>query len=278
MLCRLLAAFAALALLAPVPALAKSEKSRVVQKALLQSVRVEVTTSGKVVRAATGVVVASEEGKSFILTNEHVVSRDGLKGTPSYTVVIERPALRRVTAYVRFEGEVPAEDLAILEVSEVLPVVPVAPPLDVQVGDDVVVIGAPYGRSLSVSSGIVSQLEIVDADPRQQRSMKTDAPIGYGASGGGVFGIPGGKLVGLVEGYRTAKVSFGGVAGSDYSFDVPMPGETFLSPPAKIRAFLVRAGIGRLAGIHDSPWSDPTGPGTVAGGLAHERVASIPTP
>jgi len=124
----------------------------------------------------------------------------------------------------------------------------------------------------------VSQLEIVDGDPRQQRSMKTDAPIGYGASGGGVFGVPGGKLIGLVEGYRTAKVSFGGVAGSDYSFDVPMPGETFLSPPAKIRAFLVRAGIGRLAGIHDAPWSDPTGPGTVAAGLLHERVAAIPTP
>jgi serine protease Do len=278
LLCRLLAAFAALVLLAPVPALAKSEKSRVVQKALLQSVRVEVTTSGKVVRAATGVVVASDEGKSFILTNEHVVSRDGRKGTPTYTVVIERPALRRITAFVRFEGEVPAEDLAILEVSEVLPVVPVAPPLDVQVGDDVVVIGAPYGRSLSVSSGIVSQLEIVDGDPRQQRSMKTDAPIGYGASGGGVFGVPGGKLIGLVEGYRTAKVSFGGVAGSEYSFDVPMPGETFLSPPAKIRSFLVRAGIGRLAGIHDAPWSDPTGPGTVAAGLLHERVAAIPTP
>jgi S1-C subfamily serine protease len=261
---RLLAAFAALAILAPVPALAKSEKSRVVQKALLQSIRVEVTTAGRVVRAATGVVVANDEGKSFILTNEHVVSRDGLKGTPSYTVVIERPVLRRIAAFVRFEGEVPAEDLAILEVSETLPVVPVAPPLDVQVGDDVVVIGAPYGRSLSVSSGIVSQLEIVDGDPRQQRSMKTDAPIGYGASGGGVFAVPGGKLVGLVEGYRTAKVSFGGVAGSDYSFDVPMPGETFLSPPAKIRAFLVRAGIGRLAGIRDVPWTEPTGPGTVA--------------
>jgi serine protease Do len=275
---RLLAAFAALAMLAPVPALAKSEKSRVVQKALLQSVRVEVTTSGRVVRAATGVVVANDEGKSFILTNEHVVSRDGLKGTPSYTVVLERPAVRRIAAFVRFEGEVPSEDLAILEVSEVLPVVPVAPPLDVQVGDDVVVIGAPYGRSLSVSSGIVSQLEVVDGDPRQQRSMKTDAPIGYGASGGGVFAVPGGKLVGLVEGYRTAKVSFGGVAGSDFSFDVPMPGETFLSPPAKIRAFLVRAGIGRLAGIRDIPWSDPTGPGTVAAGPLQEHVAAIPTP
>jgi hypothetical protein len=176
---------------------------------------------------------------------------------------------------VRFEGEVPAEDLAVLEIGELLPAVSLGQPFDAQVGDDVVVIGAPYGRSLSVSSGIVSQLELVDGDPRQQRSMKTDAPIGYGASGGGVFTVPGGKLVGLVEGYRTAKVSFGGIGGNDFSFDVPMPGETFLSPPAKIRAFLVRAGIGRRAGIKDAPWVDPTGPGTVAARPFDERAASM---
>ena len=234
MLSRLLAAFATLALLAPLPARAKSEKSRVVQKALLQSVRVEVTVAGKVARAATGVVVANDAGSSFILTNEHVVSRDGLKGTPSYTIVVERPALRRIPARVRFEGEVPAEDLAILEI-----------------------------------------VEVVDGDPREQRSMKTDAPIGYGASGGGVFGVPGGKLVGLVEGYRTAKVSFGGIGGNDFTFDVPMPGETFLSPPAKIRAFLVRSGIGRRAGIKDAPWVDPTGPGTVASRPFDERAAAM---
>src|SRR5205085_6171862 len=97
-LSRLLAAFAALTVLAPLPARAKSDKSRVVQKALLESVRVEVTVAGKVARAATGVVVANDAGSSFILTNEHVVSRDGLKGTPSYTVVVERPALRRIPA------------------------------------------------------------------------------------------------------------------------------------------------------------------------------------
>jgi S1-C subfamily serine protease len=275
-LSRLLAAFAALALCAPLPALAKSEKSRVVQKALLQSVRIEVTVSGKVARAATGVVVANEPGRSFVLTNEHVISRDGLKGTPTFTIIVERPALRRVPARVRFEGEVPAEDLAVLEVADLLPAVSVGQPADAQVGDDIVVVGAPYGRSLSVSSGIVSQIEVVDDDPRQQRSMKTDAPIGYGASGGGVFSVPGGKLVGLVEGYRTAKVSFGGIAGSDFSFDVPMPGETFLSPPAKIRAFLMRAGLARQAGIRDVPWMDSTGPGTVAARPLDERSAAMP--
>ena len=275
MLSRLLAAFATLALLAPVPARAKSEKSRVVQKALLQSVRVEVTVAGKVTRAASGVVVANDSGSSFVLTNEHVVSRDGLKGTPSYAVIVERPALRRIPARVRFEGEVPSEDLAVLEIGEALPAVSIGQPVDAQVGDDVVVIGAPYGRSLSVSSGIVSQLEVIEGDPQLQRSMKTDAPIGYGASGGGVFSVPGGKLVGLVEGYRTAKVSFGGIGGNDFAFDVPMPGETFLSPPAKIRAFLVRAGIGRRAGIKDAPWVDQSGPGTVASRPYDERAAAM---
>jgi serine protease Do len=274
-LSRLLAAFAMLALVAPLSAHAKSEKSRVVQKALLQSVRVEVTVGGKVTRAATGVVVANDSGSSFVLTNEHVVTRDGLKGTPSYVVVVERPALRRIPAHVRFEGEVPSEDLAVLEIAEALPAVALGQPLDAQVGDDVVVIGAPYGRSLSVSSGIVSQLEVIDGDPQQQRSMKTDAPIGYGASGGGVFSVPGGKLVGVVEGYRTAKVSFGGIGGNDFAFDVPMPGETFLSPPAKIRAFLVRAGIGRRAGIKDAPWVDPAGPGTVASRPYDQRAAAM---
>ena len=30
-----------------------------------------------------------------------------------------------------------------------------------------------------------------------------------------------------------------------------MPGETFLAPPSKIRSFVLRAGIGRLAGLRE---------------------------
>ena len=254
---RLLAALAAFSVSLPAAAQARSEKSRVVQKALRQSVRVEVQVAGKVVRAASGVVVSADDEGSYVLTNQHVVQREGLRGAASFLVVIERPKLHRVEAHLVAEGEVPDEDLALLRVAEQLAPVSLAGEDDVQVGDDVVVVGAPYGRSLSVSSGIVSQLELDDVDSRVQRAMKTDAPIGYGASGGGVFGVPSGKLVGLVEGYRTAKVAFGGVAGNDYSFDVPMPGETFLAPPSKLRAFVVRAGLGKLAGIHEPLPVDP---------------------
>ena len=110
--------------------------------------------------------------------------------------------------------------------------------------------------------------------------MKTDAPIGYGASGGGVFSIPSGKLIGLVEGYRTAKVAFGGVAGSDFSFDVPMPGETFLAPPGKVRAFLARAGLARLAGIREPlPVESRTAAGRpVASGGSPRRATLAPRP
>ena len=244
---------AALALvLLALPALAKSEKSRVVQKALRHSVRVEVLVKGRVERAASGVVVATEGDTSYVLTNQHVVQRDGLSGTASFQVVVERPKLHRLQARVIAEGKVPDEDLALLAVyGETLPPAQLASEEHVDVGDDVVVVGAPYGRALSVSSGIVSQLEVYDENPKLQRGMKTDAPIGYGASGGGVFEIPSGRLVGVVEGYRTAKVAFGGLNKEEYSFDVPMPGETFLAPPSKIRAFVLRAGIGKLAGLKE---------------------------
>lgn len=253
----LLAAAALVAFLAgPVLAQGRSERSKVVQRALRQSVRVEVVVGGKLARAASGVVVAAEKGGSFILTNAHVVQREGLSQAPTFVVVIERPRLHRVPAEVVLQGKVPDEDLAVLSVDEQLPTVPLAGEDEVSVGDDVVVIGAPYGKTLSVSSGIVSQLETDDSGPRPvQTRMKTDAPIGYGASGGGVFEVPSGRLVGLVEGYRTARVAFGGLNSDDYSFDIPMPGETFLAPPGKIRAFLARTQASRLLGLEGGPAS-----------------------
>jgi len=53
----------------------------------------------------------------------------------------------------------------------------------------------------------LAELELDDVDSRVQRAMKTDAPIGYGASGGGVFSVPSGKLVGLVEGVEQEQVT-----------------------------------------------------------------------
>jgi S1-C subfamily serine protease len=241
----------ALVLAAPRPARAKTEKSRVVKKALIESVRIEVAVGRKVVAQASGTVVASAGGTSWILTNAHVVepvleAKDG-----TLTVLVERPQPVRLSARLVAAGKAPEEDLALLAVDRKLPAAAIAAEEDVSVGDDVVVIGAPYGKALSVSSGIVSQLEVENSGA--QTAMKTDAPIGYGASGGGVFEVPGGKLVGLVEGYRTARVAFVGARKEELGFDVPMPGETFVAPPTKIRRFLRRAGLTTTAGLDAAP-------------------------
>jgi hypothetical protein len=43
------------------------------------------------------------------------------------------------------------------------------------------------------------------------------------------------------------------VAEQSYSFDVPMPGETFAAPSAKVRAFLEKSGFGRFVAAPASP-------------------------
>jgi S1-C subfamily serine protease len=161
-------------------------------------------------------------------------------------------------ATVLARGREGGDDLAVLEVSLTLPVAPLAPDAAVELGDDLVVVGAPFGKALSVTAGIVSQVEYEPAEnaaaPLHERALKTDAAVGYGSSGGGVFDVPAGRLVGLVEGYRTARVSLD--KAGDRFVDVPMPGETFVTPACRIRDFLGAHGLARLAGGSVVAWPE----------------------
>lgn len=221
-----------------------SPRSRVVRQILPTSVRVQVLSGDTVKRSASGVVVRSSPGdkerapRSLVLTNAHVVDPSELEQV-SYRVLLERRGRveKTIPAQLVALGDVPTMDLGVLAVEVELPAAQLASEEEVEVGDDIIAIGAPYGRSLSVSGGLVSQLvaEEAEADaPLRYETMKTDAAIGYGSSGGGVFSLHDGSLVGLVEGYRTARVSMG----DGHGFDVPMPGETFVAPVTKIRRFL----------------------------------------
>jgi len=109
-------------------------------------------------------------------------------------------------------------------------------PLEGETRAEVAVVGAGY-------TGLSTALHLA----RQGvRAVVLEAEeIGYGASGGGIFSLESGKLLGIVEGYRTAKVSIP-LPQETYSFDVPMPGETFAAPGAKIRRFLENHGLGAL--------------------------------
>jgi serine protease Do len=242
--------FVASPLLGLAPARAGNPRAETVQKVYPSAVRIQISAGGEVLRSASGITFAEDGGRSYVLTNAHVV--EAAKSWPERVEIRVLPAdgSSPVAATVLARGRVPEADIAVLEVAAKLPVTPLAADDRLELGDDLVVIGAPFGKGLSVAAGIVSQVEYELAEnaaaPRCAKALKTDAAIGYGSSGGGVFDVPAGRLIGLVEGYRTARVAFGKDA-DQYAFDVPMPGETFVAPAAKIRRFLAEHGLARLA-------------------------------
>jgi len=61
--------------------------------------------------------------------------------------------------------------------------------------------------------------------------------VSYGVSGGGVFDARTGRLIGLVEGFSTARLMAQGPTPAWY-IDVPVPGQTLVTPLADIRRFL----------------------------------------
>lgn len=225
----------------------RPSRREVIRGVIPHNVRVFVYEGNKARRTASGVVLAvTQEGKApraYVITNAHVVDPKGLNA-PRYAVVVDRRAeSTEFDAKLAATGAVPDMDLGLLTVDGLsLPSAELAAADELELGEEVMVAAAPYGRPISLSGGIVSHLDW-DKQTAQPKILKTDAAIGYGASGGGIYSLTTGRLLAIVEGYRTAKVSFA-VSQENFSFDVPMPGETFAAPTPKIRAFLDRHGFG----------------------------------
>jgi S1-C subfamily serine protease len=224
-------------------------RKQMVRQILPHNVRLVVMEGGKSRRTASGVVIGTERTAkgvaSYVITNAHAVEVEDLKAPKMIITQEHKAEVTEYPAEVVATGEVPDMDLALLRVRgvELVPA-ELAADTELELGEDVVVAACPFGKSLSLSGGMLSQVEW-DRESKSPRMVKTDAPIGYGASGGGIFSLETGKLLAIVEGYRTAKVGFE-VADKDYSFDVPMPGETFAAPTSKVRGFLEAKGYGRL--------------------------------
>lgn len=189
-------------------------------------------------RTASGVVIAADVAgaRSWILTTRHF-----LEPPAAQRIVVQSPArkgpLKAAVAAVSDDS-----DLAILVIDGVA--LPPATLRDrVQLGDAVWVVSFPWGRRLTVVSGIVSQIAGDDGEVALEGAARlVDAPATYGTSGGGVFDPHSGELIGLVEGYRTARVTL--QAAPERTLDLPVPGETTVLPAATIRRFLRTVGIG----------------------------------
>lgn len=135
----------------------------------------------------------------YILTNNHVIS--GAASGGSLQVLFSDGLTEPAT----ITGRDPRTDLAVIKVSTAksLPVIPFADSSHVQVGEPVVVLGAPLGLSSTVTSGIVSALGRNIEVPGDNGSnallvgaIQTDAAINPGNSGGAMTNCSG-HLIGV---------------------------------------------------------------------------------
>jgi S1-C subfamily serine protease len=230
-------------------------REEILQRILPSAVQIVVEQQeGHRVRASSGVVLAArntEHGAScFIVTAGHAVS--GIVGRKEVYVVLGRYRGdgRRVAATVLAYRDTPEFDIALLKTEETSCVpafVGRAPAL----GESVWVVGFPWGRHMALASGIVSQINAnAGAEQDTASRLMVDASVSYGTSGGGVYDGRDGGLIGLVEGYSTARVSSQGAKPSWY-IDVPVPGQTFVTPMSDLRRFLAESGYPDLVGPPD---------------------------
>ncbi len=227
-------------------------REEVLQRILPSAVQVIVEQQeGRRVRTGSGVVLATRRTERrvdcFILTSGHTVA--GAVGQKEVYVVFgrDRGDGTRVRAAVLAHRDAPDLDLALLKVdaTHCVSARPGRPPF---LGESVWVVGFPWGRHMTLASGIVSQVNGDDGADRETGSrLMVDASVSYGSSGGGVYEARGGALIGVVEGYSTARVSPPG-ANPPWYIDVPVPGQTFVTPLSDVRRFLAGAGYADLIG------------------------------
>lgn len=229
----------------------RPSREQLLQRVLPSAVQVILENDGRRFRSGSGVVIAArptEKGaECFVLTSGHTLTRrSGREETYVLLGRHEGPGTK-ARATVLAHREADDIDLALLRVtSDRCPVARLGPPPTL--GEEVWVVAFPWGRNMTLVGGIVSQVNQEAAADRETASrLMVDASVSYGASGGGVYHVRTGRLIGLVEGYRTARVSFR-VDAYPGHIDVPVPGETYVTPLVYIRQFLSEVGYADLIG------------------------------
>jgi serine protease Do len=153
----------------------------------------------------SGFIVAAD---GLILTNAHVV-----KDAQSVTVLLADR--REYTAQVL--GSDTATDIAVLRISAPgLQPVHLGDPAQLQVGDPVLAIGAPYGLTQTATAGIVSATGRSLPGDGAVPFIQTDAAVNPGNSGGPLFDAAG-NVVGINAQIYSRTGGFQGV-----SFAIPV--------------------------------------------------------
>jgi serine protease Do len=240
-------------------------REQVLERILPSAVQVVLEQQeGRRFRSSSGIAIGARgsghETECFVVTAGHTVSGPGAATKAIYVVFDRhRGGGTKVPASVVAHRDVPHLDVAILRTQSerCAPARPAAAPV---LGEPVWVVAFPWGRQMTLGTGIVSQIAI-DGDKDTTSRLMVDALVGYGSSGGGVFEARTGRLLGVIEGYNTARVTAQG-SGPSWYIDVPMPGQTFVTPVSDIRRFLTEIGHADLfSGDGPRVETEPNAPG-----------------
>jgi S1-C subfamily serine protease len=211
-----------------------SDRSAVLRRILASTVQLRTERDGGGRRAGSGVVLGRSADRTLVLTTRHFLEPSVRQ---QVWVIVPGPGRR-------LRGDVTAlsedADLALVEVAG-LALPPVTIRDHTRLGDEVWVVGYPWGKRLTLVPGVVSQIASETDDvPLEGAPVMVSGSVSYGVSGGGVFASEDGMLVGIVEGYRTARVA---LDRPERTVDIPVPGETTVISAEAIRRFV--AGTGR---------------------------------
>ncbi len=166
-----------------------------ISKAMTSVVSVITYVNGERYSSGSGVVYKNKDGKSLIVTNDHVVNKGN-----SYDVTLSDG--QRYEA--KLIGSDRVTDLAILEVDVELKPIAIGSSSSLSLAEPVYALGSPLGLEGSVTQGIVSTiLRTIETDldgdgtnDYQINVIQTDAAINPGNSGGALVNIKG-ELVGI---------------------------------------------------------------------------------
>src|SRR5216117_3350979 len=163
---------------------------------------VVVRATGREVTAARGVSTFKETGSGVL------ISADGKVMTAAHVVhsmdEVKVEFLGGETISARVISSEPAADLSLLQLERVpagAKVSPLANSDTVQVGDSVIIVGAPYGLAYSLSAGLISARwapNTVYKTMPLAEFFQTDATINTGNSGGPIFAMNG-EVIGIVS-------------------------------------------------------------------------------
>ena len=238
---------------APPPA-ARTADKEVIEHVLESSVQVVLERNGDRFRTGSGVVIlATPNGKGsecLVLSSGHTFAGVNQGDENETYVLLDRHngGATKARAQLIARRESAHVDLALLFVHAPR-CIPAPLGQSPALGDRIWIVGFPWGRQIRLIGGMVSEVNLDEqGNLLAGASMVVDASVAYGMSGGGVFDATSGRLVGLIEGYGTARVPFGQKPTLQY-IDVPVPGETYVTSLATIESFLRDSGQVNLSAL-----------------------------